>query len=147
MAFRFAQSGNACKIGSAHCQVIYQPVLLEFNGWFPIYPFLISMIHYDGHNDHDGGSNHQPRGCLLNRLFRRKSKKTLKLRVTGLCVGNSPGPVNSPHKGPVTRKMFPFDDVIMRDIESQIQWDMLNTLHRDDAKERHTWDFFTIEIK
>ena len=24
------------------------------------------------------------------------------------------GPVNSSHKGPVTRKMFPFDDVIMR---------------------------------
>ena len=23
------------------------------------------------------------------------------------------GPLNSPHKGPVTRKMFPFDDVIM----------------------------------
>ena len=23
------------------------------------------------------------------------------------------GPVNSPHKGPVTRKMFPFDDVMM----------------------------------
>ena len=23
------------------------------------------------------------------------------------------GPVNSPHKGPVTRKTFPFDDVIM----------------------------------
>ena len=29
----------------------------------------------------------------------------------GLWVGNSP--VNSPHKWPVTRKMFPFDDVIM----------------------------------
>ena len=28
-------------------------------------------------------------------------------------LGNSPGPVNSAHKGPVTRKMFPFDDVIM----------------------------------
>ena len=65
------------------------------------------------HNDQDGVSNHQPHGCLLNRLFRRRSKKTSKLRVTGLCVGNSPGPVNSPHKGPVTRKMFPFDDVIM----------------------------------
>ena len=65
------------------------------------------------HNDHDDVSNHQPHGCLLNRLFRRRSKKTSKLRVTGLCVGNSPGPVNSPHKGPVTRKMFPFDDVIM----------------------------------
>ena len=66
------------------------------------------------HNDHAGVSNHQPRDCLLNRLFRRRSKKTSKLRVTGLCVGNSPGPVNSPHKGPVTRKMFPFDDVIMK---------------------------------
>ena len=52
-------------------------------------------------------------GALLNRLFRRRSKKTSKLRVTCLCAGNSPGSVNSPHKGPVTWKMFPFDDVIM----------------------------------
>ena len=74
------------------------------------------------HNDHDGGSNHQPHGCLLNRLFRRKSKKTSKLRVTGLCVGNSPGPVNSPHKGPVTRKMFPFDDVIMEITVEVWEW-------------------------
>ena len=65
------------------------------------------------HNDYCSVSNHQPHGCLLNRLFRRRSKKTSKLRVTGLCAGNSPGPVNSPPKGPVTRKMFPFDDVIM----------------------------------
>ena len=43
------------------------------------------------HNDHDGVSNHQPHHCLLNRLFRRRSKKTPKLRVTGLCGGNSPG--------------------------------------------------------
>ena len=28
--------------------------------------------------------------CLLNRLFRRRSKKTSKLRVTGLCAGNPP---------------------------------------------------------
>ena len=65
------------------------------------------------HNERDSVSNHQPHDCLLNGLFRRRSKKTSKLRVTGLCVENSPGPVNSPHKGPVTRKMFPFDDVIM----------------------------------
>ena len=65
------------------------------------------------HNGHDSVSNHQPYDCLLNRLFRRRSKKTSKLRVTGLCAGNSPGPVISPHKWPVTRKMFPFDDVIM----------------------------------
>ena len=43
------------------------------------------------HNDHGGVSNHQPQDCLLNRLFRRTSKKTPKLRVTGLCAGNSPG--------------------------------------------------------
>ena len=42
------------------------------------------------HNERDGVSNHQSRDCLLNRLFRRRSKKTSKLRVTGLCVGNSP---------------------------------------------------------
>ena len=65
------------------------------------------------HNDHDGISIHQPQGCLLNRLFRCRWKKTSKLCVNGLCVGNSLGPVNSPHKGPVTRKMFPFDDIIM----------------------------------
>ena len=28
------------------------------------------------------------------------------------------GPVNSPHKWPVTRKMFPFDDVIMNEAET-----------------------------
>ena len=29
-------------------------------------------------------------GCLLNRLFGRRSKKTSMPRVIGLCVGNSP---------------------------------------------------------
>ena len=43
------------------------------------------------HNDHAGVSNHRSRDCLLNRLFRRRSKRTSKLRVTGLCAGNSPG--------------------------------------------------------
>ena len=38
-----------------------------------------------------GNPNHQPHDCLLNCLFGRRSKKTSKLRVTGLCVGNSPG--------------------------------------------------------
>ena len=42
------------------------------------------------HNERDGVSNHQPQDCLLNRLFRHRSKKTSKLRVTGLCEGNSP---------------------------------------------------------
>ena len=43
------------------------------------------------HNERDGVSNHQPHDCLLNRLFKaRRLKKTSKLRVTGLCEGNSP---------------------------------------------------------
>ena len=42
------------------------------------------------HNGRDCVSN-QPRDCLLNRLFRRRSKQTSKLCVTGLCAGNSPG--------------------------------------------------------
>ena len=42
------------------------------------------------HNKHGGVSNHQPHECLLNRLFIRRSRKTSKLRVTGLCEGNSP---------------------------------------------------------
>ena len=43
------------------------------------------------HNGLDSVSNLQPHHCLFSRLFRRTSKKTPKLRVTGLCVGNSPG--------------------------------------------------------
>ena len=43
------------------------------------------------HNEHDGISNHQPHDCLRNHLFRHRWKKTSKLRVTGLCEGNSPG--------------------------------------------------------
>ena len=42
------------------------------------------------HNGRDGVLNHQPNHCLLKRLFRRRSKKTSKLRVTGLCMGDSP---------------------------------------------------------
>ena len=54
--------------------------------WWPIsfYPFVVIMVR-------DRVSNHKPHDCFLNRLFRRRSKKTSKLRVTGLCEGNSPG--------------------------------------------------------
>ena len=42
------------------------------------------------HNDPNGVSNHRRLVGLLNRLFRRRSKKTSKPRVTGLWEGNSP---------------------------------------------------------
>ena len=73
------------------------------------------------HNEPDGVSNHRRLDYLLNRLFRRRSKKTSKLRVTGLCEGNSavtgefPAVTGEfPGQKPVTRNMFPFDDVIMK---------------------------------
>ena len=43
------------------------------------------------HNEPVCVSNHQPHDCLLNRLFRRRSKETSKRRATGLCARNSPG--------------------------------------------------------
>ena len=41
-------------------------------------------------NERDGVSNHQLPDCLLNCLFKHRSNKTSKLRITGLCEGNSP---------------------------------------------------------
>ena len=78
-------------------------------------------------------SNHRRLGWLLNRLFRRSSKKTSKLRVTGLCEGNHRWPVDSPHKGPVTRKFFSCDDVIMQLLPRShpapdLRWKLLNQL-------------------
>ena len=45
------------------------------------------IMNYDGS---DGISNHLHLHYLLNRLFRRRSKATSKLRITGLFEGNSP---------------------------------------------------------
>ena len=45
------------------------------------------LLRHNGCND---ASNHEPHDCLLNRSFRRRWKRTSKLRVTGLCAGNSP---------------------------------------------------------
>ena len=65
------------------------------------------------HNERDGFSDHRRLYCLLNCLFRRGSKKASKLRVTGLCEGNPSVTGGFSHKGSVTRKMFPFDSVII----------------------------------
>ena len=65
------------------------------------------------HNECDCVSRHWRLVCLLNRLLRRKLKKTSKLRVTDLCEGIHHWPVNSPYKWSVTRKMVPLDGTIM----------------------------------
>ena len=66
------------------------------NIWYvaPLYKdwlwYVLMSLHWC-HNGRNSVSNHQSHDCLLNGLFRRRSKKTWKLRVTGLCAGNSPG--------------------------------------------------------
>ena len=74
------------------------------------------------HNGRDSVSNHQPHDCLLNRLFRRRSKKTSRLRVTGLCEGNSPGTGEFRAQMASNAEMFKFDDVIMFAKTSPAKW-------------------------
>ena len=73
----------------------------------------VSRISQWHHNRRDGASNHRHLDCLLDRLFRRRAKKASKLRVTGFCEGNPPMTGGFPYKRQITRKIFPFDDVVM----------------------------------
>ena len=65
------------------------------------------------HNERDGVSNHQPRHCLLKRLFRMRSKKISKLCVTGLYEGNSPVTGEFPAQRASNAENVPFDHVIV----------------------------------
>ena len=58
-------------------------------GYYPDSRWYIYTLQWR-HNGRNGVSNHQPHHCLLNLLFRRRTNKTSKLRVTGHCEGNSP---------------------------------------------------------
>ena len=101
----------------------------ERKQWWPIEQWMLNIIattfnhvnkfenvsktSQSRHNERDVVSNHRPHGCLLNCLFRRRSKKHQSSASLYFVRGIHRWPVNSPHKRPVTRKMFPFDDVIM----------------------------------
>ena len=89
---------NECEMKGINCEsqiswlICMHDDVIKWKHFPRYWPFAreIPTLHLR-HNDHDGVSNHQPHDCLLIRLFRRRSKKTSKLRVTGLCAGNSPG--------------------------------------------------------
>ena len=70
------------------------------------------------HNECDGVSNHQPHDCLCNSLFRRRSQKTSKLRVTGLCKRNSPVFGEFPTQGASNAKNVS----IFYDIGTGLKW-------------------------
>ena len=61
------------------------------------------------HDERDGVSNHQPHDCLLNRLVRAHQSPASLAFVRGIYRW----PTNFSYKRPVTRKIFPSDDVIM----------------------------------
>ena len=90
---------NKCNVlNFVHRSIYVYFINVYQNHFLPGYLLCQSQSTLDGlggdlqwrHNWRDGVSNYQPHNCLLNRLFRRRSKETSKLRVTSLCAGNSP---------------------------------------------------------
>ena len=88
IGFRKIVAMNNLIVSATGVSSVVQPVC-RVSWWYGSFAKISLPIRWR-HNKHDGVSNHQPHDCLLNRLFRHRSKKTSKLRVTGLCVGNSP---------------------------------------------------------
>ena len=80
--FHKCHTPNSTVLSTFHCNVA------NIHGWCNS---LTELALRWRHNGRDSVSNHQHHHCLLNRLFRRRSKQTSKLRVTGLWVRNSPG--------------------------------------------------------
>ena len=83
------------------------------------YPGL-QQIHHCWHsfsllwrrNGRDGVWNHQPHDCLLNLHSAADQRKHPSSVSLAFVQGIHWWPVNSLYKWPVTRKMFPFDDVM-----------------------------------
>ena len=80
---------NGCRYPSARPPCASQRTSV-FHAISSIVSVVSSILQWH-HNGVNGISNHQPHHCLLSRLFGRRSKKTSKHHVTGLCVWNSQG--------------------------------------------------------
>ena len=107
--FCYAQPWNKVKIQVSCTGITFESPCI----WYP-YSYQQSVPQQWRHNERNGVSHHQRLHYLLNRLFARRSKKTWKLRVTGLCEGNSPVTGEFPTQRASNAEMFPFDDAIMK---------------------------------
>ena len=83
-----AKAPTLLVIISRNVDVITHPWAKPNTGWLYRHNNQLYSFQWR-HNGRDSVSTHQPRDCLLNRLFRHRWKKTSRLRVTGLCEGNS----------------------------------------------------------
>ena len=93
---------NNCVIHN--CRELWIPISLDIHNWlwistirwfirFWLFIYVVSWLSIyvvSLGQLFETVSNYQLHECLLNRLFRRRWKKTSKLRVTGLWEGNSP---------------------------------------------------------
>ena len=87
--------------------MIHSPTLWV---WFKIATALQLMTLQLHHNERHGISDHQ-RLIVYSGANQRKHQSSTSLVFLR---GIHPWPVDFPHKWPVTRKMFPFDDVIVK---------------------------------
>ena len=78
---------------------------------------MVPPPHYNDFIKGAMGLNHQPCDCLLSFLFWRKSKEASKLRVTGLCAGNSPVTREFPAQMASNADNVSFDDDIMGQVD------------------------------
>ena len=82
-------------------------------------------------NEHDDVLNHHRLDSLLNNLYRCRYKNQ---SSASLVFVSGRWPVIPPHKAPVTRKVFPFDDVIIyRHMHTYIMLTLLYSLRPSDA--------------
>ena len=81
--------------------------------FFLVYAGNFFPLHYSDVKMSEMASQTTGVSMVCSAVCSGRSKDTSMLRVTGFFRGIHQLPLNSPHKGPVTRKMFTFDDVIM----------------------------------
>ena len=98
-------------------------------------PYLLQWRH----NEHNGVSNQQRLDCLLNRLFWQDQRKHQRSASLAFVRGIHRSPVNSPHKGPVTRKMFSVDDVMFSWEYKYTYWNWLNIILLVNARKKRLW--------
>ena len=81
--------------------------------------YPVSLFSYQWrHNGRDSVSNHQHHDCFLNLYSDTDQRKNQSFTSLAFVRGIHRKPVNFQHKWPVTRKLFPIDDVIMPRIAS-----------------------------
>ena len=93
---------NHSRTDSAYIQNPSSSLGLQHRCLSRVYSLCLQLSLQWRHNERNGVSNDRRLVCLLNRMFRRISKKISKAFVLGIH--------RWPHKGPVAREIFSFDD-------------------------------------